>query len=104
MYIAFFVYSLSSVFSKLASKYEMLSLPYIFCFCGIIGILGLYAIIWQQVLKKIHYTVATSSKPFVLVISFLWAFLLFKERITLKFVIGALCILVGIFLVNGKDD
>ena len=49
MYAFFFVYSLSSIFSKLASRENFLSLPYILCFGGVIFVLGLYAVLWQQV-------------------------------------------------------
>ena len=47
-----FLFSFCSIFSKLAASYEFLSLQ--FClFYGIsIMILGIYAILWQQILKK----------------------------------------------------
>ncbi len=104
MYAAFFIYSLSSIFSKLASREAFLSLPYILCFGGIIFILGLYAVLWQQVLKKIPLSVAMANKPVALVLSLLWAFLLFKEQLSLKVILGVVLMLGGIIVIGGDDD
>lgn len=103
MYAAFFIYSLSSIFSKLASRETFLSLPYILCFGGIIFILGLYAVLWQQVLKKIPLSVAMANKPVALVLSLLWAFLLFKEQLSLKVILGVVLMLGGIIVIGGDD-
>jgi len=104
MYAAFFIYSLSSIFSKLASREPFLSLPYILCFGGIIFILGLYAVLWQQVLKKIPLSVAMANKPAALVLSLLWAFLFFKEQLSLKVILGVAFMLCGIIVIGGDDD
>lgn len=52
MYAAFFIYSLSVVFAKLASRLTPLSLPYLLCLGGIIAVMGIYAVLWQQVLRN----------------------------------------------------
>ena len=95
--------SLSSIFSKLASREPFLSLPYILCFGGIIFILGLYAVLWQQVLKKIPLSVAMANKPVALVLSLLWAFLFFKEQLSLKVILGVAFMLCGIIVIGGDD-
>lgn len=103
MYASFFVYSLSSIFSKLASRENFLSLPYILCFGGVIFVLGLYAVLWQQVLKKMPLSVAMANKPVALALNLLWAFLLFKEQLSLKVIVGVVLMLCGIIVIGGDD-
>ncbi|MDD7451840.1 MAG: EamA family transporter [Treponema sp.] len=100
MYISFFIYSFSGIFSKIASTQEFLSLKYIFCFGAIIMILGIYAVLWQQILKKIELSVAMSNKPLVLILGTVWAVLFFNEEISTKFVVGMILIFVGILIVS----
>ena len=104
MYMAFFIYSLSGIFSKLASKHDFLSLPYILCFVGVIFILGFYAILWQQVLKKLPLSIAMSNKPVVLVFGTLWAVLFLGETIDVKFFIGIVLIVVGLFVIGAGNE
>lgn len=104
MYVSFFIYSLSGIFSKLASNQDFLSVKYCLCFFGILFILGLYAILWQQILKKIELSVAMANKPVVLVLSTLWACFIFNEKISLTFVIAMLLIGFGVFLVTTDKE
>ncbi len=100
MYVSFLIYSASSILSKIASTFDFLSMQYILCFCGIIFILGIYAVLWQQVLKSIPLSVAMSHKPVVLILSLLWAVLLFKENISLDKLGGICLILLGVFIIG----
>lgn len=104
MYVAFFIYSLSGIFSKLASKQDFMSLPYILCFAGVIFILGVYALLWQQVLKKIPLSIAMSNKPVVLVFGTLWAVFFFGEMIGIKFFIGIALICAGLFVIGEENE
>ena len=104
MYLAFFIYSLSGIFSKLASTKDFLSFSYILCFVGVIFILGVYALLWQQVLKRIPLSVAMANKPFVLVFGTLWAVLLFGEIIGVKFFIGIAIIIAGLFVMGAENE
>lgn len=104
MYISFFIYSLSGICSKLAAGQDFLSVWYVLCFCGIVAVLGVYAILWQQVLKRIPLSVAMANKPVALVLSLVWAFLLFGEVFTAKTIIGVAIILAGIVIIGVKHD
>lgn len=88
----------------MASMQDYMSLKYVFCFGAIIFILGLYAVLWQQVLKKIELSVAMANKPVVLIFSTLWALFLFDEQISIKYLIGMLLIFAGIFIVGVKNE
>ncbi len=103
MYIAFFVFSFSTIFSKLASKQNFLSIKYILCFIGLITVLGIYAIFWQQILKIIPLSVAMSNKPITLIFTLFWSYILFEEKISVRTIIGIIIVLVGIFLVGNAE-
>lgn len=102
MYFSFLIYSTTTIFSKLASSQSFLSPKYCFYFTIIVFILGIYAILWQQILKKIELSVAMSNKPIVIVLALLWAYLFFKEIITVRLVIGCALIIVGVVVVTVK--
>ncbi|HBG66124.1 MAG TPA: hypothetical protein DDW78_06600 [Treponema sp.] len=100
MYGAFFIYSLSGIFSKIASRQEFLSPVYLLCLAAMLCIMALYALLWQKVLEQIPLSVAMSQKPLVLLLGFLWSFALFKETISIRGVAGIACILLGIAVIG----
>lgn len=101
---AMFLYSFTGIFSKLASRYAFMSYKYIFCYLGIILVLGLYAIIWQQILKNIDLSIAMSFRPLVLVFSILWATILFGEYISPRMIVGFALIFIGITVSSLKYE
>ena len=54
----FFIYTSSGVFSKLASQREFLSLGYIAFLACMVGVLGIYAVLWQQIIKRMDVSPA----------------------------------------------
>ena len=50
--------SFSGVFSKMAANYDVLSYGFILCYGGVLLVLFIYAILWQQILKRIPLTIA----------------------------------------------
>ena len=72
-------------------------------------ILFVYAIIWQQVLKKLPLSVAYASKGIGIVYAILWGVIFFKEVITWKMIVGAILVLAGVYMfifdeLKGKED
>ena len=49
---AIFIYTTSGVFSKLASQQDFASLLYLAFLCGSVAVLGIYAVLWQQIIKR----------------------------------------------------
>ena len=49
---AIFIYTTSGVFSKLASQQDFASLLYLIFLCGSVTVLGIYAVLWQQIIKR----------------------------------------------------
>ena len=104
LHIILIIFYFCSVFSKLAGQSEFLSFE--FCiFYGIsIAILGIYAIFWQQILKRFSLTVAFINKAITIVWGILWGAMFFKEQITTNMIIGAVIVFVGVSLVVMSDE
>ena len=99
LYSAFFLFSLTSIASKFSARYELLSIPFILCYGVMLFLLGVYALMWQQVLKRFPLSTAYSNKPVETLFSMTWGVILFKEQVTVNMVIGCIIILAGIRLV-----
>jgi len=93
------LYSLSNVMSKIASNYPFASLPYIWAYGGEILLLGLYAVLWQQMIQRLDLTTAYASRATALFWSMLWARLFFGESITPANLIGVVLVIVGTLVV-----
>lgn len=95
---AFFVYSSSGVFTKLASRVDFLSYKYLLYFSAVIVLLGIYAILWQIVLKNVPLTKAFLFKSMTVMFALLFAHFIFEEVITWQNLFGASFIISGIIL------
>ncbi len=96
-------YSISGIFSKLAAGYDLLSWQFVLLYAGILAILGIYAIGWQQILKRMPLTSAFSNKAVTIVWGIIWGALFFAEPVTLLKIIGALFIIFGVVLYSHSD-
>lgn len=92
------VYACTSIFTKMASRQEMLSLPYLLWIAGAVGVMGVYAILWQQVISRMPLSTAYMFKGTSLIFVLLISALLFGEVITANNVIGSAIIITGIVL------
>ena len=94
------IYTMSGIFAKFSSNYEVMSRGFLMFVALEILALGIYAIILQQVIKKFPLSVAYANRATSIFWSMIWAFFLFKEKITVKNLIGVAIIFVGVLLVN----
>lgn len=100
------IFSLAPIFSKLAGKQPLFSTLFIVCYGVSIAILGLYALIWQQIIKKLPLTAAYANRAVTVVWGMLWGRFIFGESITLLKVVGVCIIIAGIVLfavTQGKE-
>lgn len=102
LYIAFFIYSVSSVCAKLAAQQNVFAVTVLFLMMEM-GCLGVYALVWQQILKKFTLVTAMSNRGSVVIFNLFWSVFIFKESVTVSNIVGAVIIIVGICLV-GTDD
>lgn len=96
--IALFILSFGAVCSKMAGRQEFLSFPFFAFYGTLILILFVYAIIWQQVLKRMSLVVAYACKGIGIIYSIIWGVVFFKEEITWKMIAGAVLVLIGVYI------
>ena len=75
-----------------------MSRDYVCAVAGAIGVMVLYAVLWQQVLKRIELSLAYMFKGTSIVFVMLLACVIFGEKITWNNIIGAIIIIIGIVL------
>ena len=92
------LYSTVGIFTKLASQQDFLSWGYLLSFGGAVGVIGVYAILWQQVIKRIELSTAYMFKGTTIIFTMLFAYWLFGEQITWNNILGAVIIIIGIVL------
>ena len=98
------IYTLSTVFAKFASGQEFMSFKFILYYGLEMLILAVYAVVWQQLIKKFDISVAYANKAMGLLWSIVWAILIFNETIAIKNVIGVVIVIVGTIIVNSEDE
>jgi drug/metabolite transporter (DMT)-like permease len=92
------IYACTSICTKMASLQEMFSRSYLLWIAGAIGVMGVYAVLWQQVIKRMPISTAFMFKGTSLIFILLISALLFGESITINNVIGSAIIITGIVL------
>ena len=102
--LVFFIYSLNSVVANFASKQGSFGLSFFLLYGLEVAILGVYAILWQQIIKKFELSIAYANKAVVLIWAMIFGALIFKEQITASKVAGILLVIVGIVILNSKKE
>ena len=104
LHILILFYSLSGILSKLASGEEFLSLRFCLCYGGMIAILGIYAIAWQQIIKQMSLTTAFCNKAIEIVWGIMWGVLIFKESVKWNMILGAVIVIACVIIVVTADE
>ena len=94
------LYTTAGIFAKLASAHALLSLPFLLLFGAEFAVLALYAVLWQQLIKRIDLSFAYANRATAIVWSMLWAAVIFHEALTVQNFIGVGIVLAGTVLVN----
>lgn len=100
MHGIFLLYSFYTVLGKIASGYAFLSPAFCALYASLILILAVYAVLWQQVLKRVKLSVATANKAATIIWGMLWGILFFKEEMTLRRIACAAVIFIGIIVLS----
>ncbi len=104
LHLQLFILSLSGICSKLAAGYDFLSFKFIFWYGLVILNLGVYAIVWQQIIKHLPLTTAYANKAVGIVWGIMWGVLVFHEQIKWNMILGAVIVIVGVILVVKSDE
>lgn len=94
------VYSISSIFTKTASTCIFLSLHYIACLFGVVAVLGIYAVLWQIILKRVPLSQAYPFRSLGVVYGLVIAGFVFGEEVTVMNMLGGGLVLVGLLLMT----
>jgi drug/metabolite transporter (DMT)-like permease len=97
------IYTISSLMSKKASASEGDIVKFLFWFGMEFVILGIYAILWQQVIKRFELSVAYANRSMAVVWSMVWAVIFFHDTITVKNIIGVCLVVIGTIIVNTEE-
>ncbi len=103
LHLLLLLFSLTTVLSKLAAGEEFLSPRFCIFFGGEFLLLGVYALGWQQILKRLPLTLAYTNKAVTLVWSMVFGVLLFHETVSLKQIIGCALAVAGVVLFVRAD-
>ena len=104
LHILLMVYSLNSILGKLAAGETTLSFRWCLFYGGVIILLGIYAIGWQQIIKRMPLTAAYANKAVTTVWGLVWGVLFFGENITVQKILGIVLIVAGVIIYSLSDN
>lgn len=104
LHVLLMFYSFSSVCSKQAAAQDFLSFHFIIYYGLVLVILFVYAILWQQILKRMPLTVAFANKAVVIIWGIVWGVFFFGETVRPAMLLGSVIIVAGIMLVVTDDE
>jgi uncharacterized membrane protein len=92
------IYASVSLATKFASNQSFLSFTYLAGVACALGIMALYAVVWQQIIAHVELSFAYMFKGTSLIFILLFSYFFFRESITLNNIIGTVIIISGITL------
>ena len=104
LHIELLLYSLGGVCSKMAAKYEFMSKGFVIYYALVILNLAIYAVVWQQIIKKLPLNTSYANKAITIVWGMMWGVIFFGERITWNMLLGAVVVIIGILIVVMADE
>lgn len=104
LHIELLILSLSGVCAKLAAQNEFLSFKFIFWYALVLANLGVYAIVWQQIIKHLPLTTAYANKAVGIAWGILWGVIFFHEQISWNMIVGAIIVIAGVVMVVKSDE
>lgn len=104
LHILLLFYSLADVSSKFAAGNELLSFGFVVWYVAVLFILAVYALGWQQIIKRIPLTTAYANRGITVVWGIFWGAVFFSETVTPFKLVGAAMIIVGIALFSRADS
>ena len=104
LHLLLMLFSFSGIMSKVAAQYDFMSLGFILAYGGMVAILGVYALGWQQVIKRLPLTTAYANRAVTIIWGIVWGVLFFHEEITPLKILGAAIVLAGVVLFAVADN
>ena len=98
------LYSISNIFSKFAAREDFMSIEFLLLYALSLFVMFVYAILWQQILKRVDMVVAYSNRLVAMVWGVVWGVVIFGETISLNNIIGTVVILIGLYLMVSDNE
>lgn len=94
------IYTLNSIVAKYATGYDVMSFGFFASYAIEVAILGVYAICWQQMIKRFDLSVAYANRAMAILWTGLWALVIFHDKLGFKQIIGIVLVVIGTIIVN----
>jgi len=102
--MAVLLFACSTLLSKFAAQHAILSWPWILLYGAGVFLLAVYALCWQQFLKRMPLVTVYANRASAMFWSMIFGAVIFHESITWNMIVGVLVIFGGIYLVVTSDD
>ncbi len=96
MYGMLMFMSIVGVCVKAAAGQVLFSAHFYIYLCCAVSLMGLYAIGWQQVMKRLSLTAAYANKAVTIIWGIIWGNIFFHESVTAGKVAGSLLVAAGV--------
>lgn len=103
LHILLLVYSMGGICSKLASQCHFLDFKFILYYGIMIFILMIYAVVWQQIIKKLPLTLAFANKAITIVWGVVWGKVFFGEDLSIIKILGVALVIIGVVIFSLSD-
>ena len=101
---AVMLYACTGIFTKLASRENTLSLRFVIFYGIALLIMFVYALLWQQFLRRLPLSTAYAHRC----LSSIWSIIIgktfFMEQISANQIIGSLVLIAGVYMIVTGDD
>lgn len=104
LHVLLCIYSVAGICSKTAAGFPFLSYEFIICYGILLMIMVGYAVMWQQILKRMKLVTAYANKAVTILWGFLWGVLFFEEEISVTKILGMALIIIGVCLVVASEE
>ncbi len=104
LHVMLAIYALSGVCSKMAAGEAFLSFRFCLFYGLLLLLLGLYAIGWQQIIKRMSLTAAYANKAVGVIWACIYGVIFFGEKITTGKVISGILTIAGVVLFAIADS
>lgn len=98
------IYTISSVMAKTASMHKDNKMLFLIFFGLEFVMLGVYAILWQQMIKRFELSVAYANRAMAILWSMIWVVIFFHDQITVRNLLGVAIVIAGIMLINTDKE
>lgn len=103
LHLSLCFFSFAGVIAKFASGLKFFSWKFNLLYGIELGILFVFAVFWQQILKNFQISIAYANRALVIIWSLIWAVVFFGEKITFNNMLGSVIVLTGVILISYHD-